>query len=70
MYSQPTCKPSRPPVYKDYDKECLHRGLEGVKLGSSVRLAALQYNIPKSTLIDYVTGKVKLGSHSGVPDRL
>lgn len=64
VYSQPICMLRRPPVH---NKENLYRALEAVKLGSSVRLAALQYNIPKSTLSDRVTGKVKIDSHSGPP---
>lgn len=57
----------RPPVYKDYSKENIARACEAVTLGTSVRQAALQFDIPKSTLSDHVTGRVKLGSHSGPP---
>lgn len=56
-----------PPVYENYGKENIERAYEAIKLGSSVRRAALQYSVPKSTLSDRVTGKVKFGSHSGPP---
>ena len=44
------------------------RAYEAVKGGQSVRRTAEQYNIPKSTLADRVSGRVKFGSHSG-PER-
>ena len=58
----------RPPVYKNYDKENFQRACEAiVRKGTSIRMAALQYNIPKSTLSDHISGKVKIGAHSGPP---
>ena len=58
----------RPPVYKNYDKENFQRACEAiVRKGISIRMAALQYNIPKSTLSDHISGKVKIGAHSGPP---
>jgi len=45
----------------------LQRACEAVKCGLSVRQAALQYNIPKSTLSDLITGRVKMGAQSGPP---
>ena len=35
-----------------------------------VRKAALEYNVPRSTLSDRVTGRVQHGAHSGAPHYL
>lgn len=60
--------PSRCPVYREYSDEQLCRAYEAVKDGVSLRHAAEQYGIPKSTLSDRITGRVKFGAHSG-PER-
>ena len=54
-----------PPVYKEYCEEQIYRAYEAVQEGASVRHAAEQYGIPRSTLSDHITGKVKFGAHSG-----
>ena len=60
------CGAGRPPLYKSYDQDNLSRAYEAVKEGRlSVRQAADQYAIPKSTLSDRISGKVKFGAHSG-----
>ena len=63
----PSTSPERPPVYKEaYDEDRLQKAYEEVKEGRlSVRRAAERYRVPKSTLSDRVTGKVKFHSHSG-----
>lgn len=43
----------------------MYRAYEAVKDGLSVRRAAEQYSIPKLTLNDRITGRVKFGTHSG-----
>ena len=63
-----TTIPSRPPVYKEYCEEQICRTYKAVQEGASVRHAAEQYGIPRSTLSDRITGKVKFGAHSG-PER-
>ena len=45
-----TTIPSRPPVYKEYCEEQICRAYEAVQEGASVRHAAEQYGIPRSTL--------------------
>ena len=58
----------RPPLYKDYHHEKLYRAYEDVKDGRlSIRHAAEQYGIPKSTLGDRISGRVRFGAHSGPP---
>ena len=58
----------RPPLYKEYHQEKLCRAYEEVKDGRlSIRRAAEQYGIPKSTLADRISGRVKFGAHSGPP---
>ena len=39
--------------------------LEDVKRGLRVRRAAMEHNVPKSTLGDHVSGRVKSGALSG-----
>ena len=51
--------------YKDYAKEKLDYAYEAVSKGMSVRRAAEEYGIPKSTLHDRVVGKVLAGSKCG-----
>ena len=57
----------RPPLYKkSYEEDNLRRVYEEVREGQlSIRHAAEQYHVPKSTLNDRVTGRVKLDAHSG-----
>ncbi len=56
----------RPSAYKDWDDERLRKACDAVKDEHlSVRRAAEQYRVPKSTLSDRVTGRVQFGSHSG-----
>jgi hypothetical protein len=53
----------RPQQYKTYNKEKITKAQEAVQKGISVRRAAEEYGIPKSTLHDRIVGKV--GSKSG-----
>ncbi len=51
--------------YKNWNDDNLHRACEAIHKGTSVRRAAEEYNIPKSTLYDYVSGRVVFGAKSG-----
>lgn len=55
----------RPPSYRQWSTDTLKRACQAVHDGKSVRQAAEEYNIPRSTLHDYISGKVVLGSKSG-----
>ena len=48
---------------KRYSEEDLIEAFAEVKKGSSIRGAALRYNVPKSTLFDVLSGKYALGKH-------
>ena len=70
--SQPGCTRSveysvgRPLKYKNYDRSNLEKAVFVVsKMGMSTRRAALEYDIPQSTLSDNVRGRVCLGAVSG-----
>ena len=57
---------SRPSQYKCWNEDQLHKAYEAViNDGFSVRRAAEEYNIPKSTLHDRISGRVMFGAHSG-----
>ena len=60
-----TTIPLTPSVYKEYCEEQICRAYNAVQEGASVRYAAEQYGISRSTLSDRITGKVKFGAHSG-----
>ena len=51
--------------YKQWNDDIILKAITAVVEGSSVRKAALDYGIPKSTLNDRIQGKVIHGSHSG-----
>ena len=62
---------SRPGKYKPWDDDCMQKALQAVKLdGASVRKAAMEYGVPKSTLGDRVSGRVTHGTVSGPPKYL
>ena len=62
---------SRPAKYKPWDDDCMQKALQAVKLdGASVRRAAMEYGVPKSTLGDRVSGRVTHGVVSGPPKYL
>ncbi len=53
---------------KDWSQESMELALRDVTNGAmAVRRAALEYSVPKSTLSDRVTGRVRPGAHSGAP---
>ena len=54
-----------PSQHNLYEKHNLLKAYEAVVNGMSVRRAAEEYNVPKSTLYDPLTGKVMFGSDSG-----
>ena len=54
--------------WRDWSKDSMELALKEVSEGSlTVRRAALQYDVPKSTLHDRVTGKVDPGAKVGAP---
>lgn len=54
--------------WRDWSKDSMEMALKEVSEGSlTVRRAALQYGVPKSTLHDRVTGKVDPGAKVGAP---
>ena len=58
----------RPQEYKIWNPDHPRRAYEAVTKGKlSVCRAAEQYGVPRSTLLDQVSGKVQLGAHSGPP---
>ena len=46
----------RPSKYKDWTEEQMRAAYEAVKDGMSIRRAAEEYGVPKSTLGDHVSG--------------
>ena len=56
--------------YKSYDVESMKRAIEDVRKGMSIRQAAETYGVPKSTLGDRVSGKVKEDCKPGPPPYL
>ena len=55
----------RPDTYKLWRNESMVRAMEAVAQGQSVRRAAEEHGIPRSTLHDRIAGKVEHGSRSG-----
>ena len=55
----------RMPNYKNWDEERMSRAYKAVIAGMCIRRVAEEYNVPRSTLHDRVSGKVVLGSKSG-----
>jgi len=56
----------RPPKYKQWSEEQMSQAYSSViNNGLSVRRAALEYDVPRATLGDRVSGKVLAGSKSG-----
>ena len=63
--SVPVYDTYRPEKYKTWNIDTLKRACEAVHNGSSIRRTAEEYNIPRSTLHDYVTGRITFGAKSG-----
>ena len=58
--------PARPAKYREtYDDESMRLALTATEKGLSIRRAASEYNIPKSTLGDRVSGKILPGAKPG-----
>ena len=57
----------RPHHYKEWSTEQLTLACKAVARGTSIRRAAEEYNIPRSTLQDRVYGRVPDGKLSGPP---
>ena len=65
--SMKLCATSKHSVYRNWPEESMSSALEAVARGMSVRKAAEEYGIPKSTLWEHVSGNVLPGAHSGPP---
>ena len=57
--------PCRPDCYKNWTDERMEHALKAVGGGMSIRRAAEEYGVPRSTLHDRVTGRVIPGTKSG-----
>ncbi len=55
----------RPGRYKSWTDDSLQRACDAVHEGMGIRRAAEEYAIPRSTLHDYISGRVIFGSKSG-----
>ena len=60
----------RPESYKGWSTSALHKACDSVHGGMSIRRAAEEYDIPKSTLFDYTSGRVDFGAKSGAKQYL
>ena len=58
----------RPSSYKSYSSQQLSLAIAAVAKGMTVRRAAEEFNVPRSTLHDRISGRVELGARSG-PER-
>lgn len=58
---------ARPSYYKQYDSRKISVAVDAVVKGMSIRRAAEEYSLPKSTLHDYTSGRTEMGSTSGPP---
>ena len=52
-------------TYKNYDELRINKAYTAVKSGMSIRRAAEEYGVPRSTLSDRASGKVQAGAKSG-----
>ncbi len=55
----------RPSVHKKWKSEHLLLACQAVQNGLSIRRASEEYQIPKSTIQDHISGKVAMNSKSG-----
>ena len=60
----------RPEKYKLWSEEQMQEALEAVHRGLSIRRAAEEYDVPRATLGDRVSGRVQPGAVSGPPKYL
>ena len=56
---------TRPIQYKNWSSKDLELSCKAVSIGLSIRRAAEEYQIPKSTIQDHVSGKVVSSANSG-----
>ena len=71
MAAKKTVTSIRPISYKDWDDCDMERALEEVSSGSmTIRRAAEEYGVPRSTLGDRASGRVICGAKSGAPTYL
>lgn len=72
-HSCPLTVPSRADrdLYKQWPDWSMEKAVEAVNIQKlSIRRAAQQYNIPKSTLADRISGRIQIGAVSGPPKYL
>ena len=63
---QATSSASRPLYYKEWSHDTMSKAIDAVTTkGFTVRRAALEFNVPRSTLNDRITGRVPHGKKSG-----
>ena len=60
--------PERPKTFKTWKEESMGLAISAVSEGMSVRRAASDFDVPKSTLHDRISGKVSIDARSG-PER-
>lgn len=63
---QQTCGPGRLAGYKEWTYDRMDKAIEAVCDGVSIRQAAEEYKVPKSTLGDRMSGRIQHGVKSGV----
>lgn len=52
-------------IYRNYTTDGLSLALKALEEGMSCRRVPEMYNIPRATLYDHFTGKLKFGARSG-----
>lgn len=52
-------------IYNKYSQEALAKAINAVNEGISVRTAAKEFGVPRSTLKDHAKGKSKIGVKAG-----
>ncbi len=55
----------RPCSYKHWDDDTLEKASKAVSYGMSIRRASEEYDIPRSTLHDHISGRIMFGAKSG-----
>ena len=66
--STPRERTTHDACYKDWTYERMERAMQAVTVGGlSIRRASIEYNVPKSTLGDRISGRVIHGATSGKP---
>ena len=64
---KPTFSPAAPQKRKMWTEEAMENAQQAASQGMSVREAAIQFGVPKSTLHDRISGRVQPGAAAGAP---